>query len=237
MEAAMTPHGSRVATRQEAIVSAEQDVAEDLHQSTRLEGVFESFSAVRTVPRLYVQDGFASPDEVAHILAITSDLAAWSAKGLSVKSDFTGTSFELPVAHDPAVQALTERTYDLLGVRNRVDSTVRFRRYGPGDWHPSHTDTYQISGFHLVATAMITLQGPDEGGETEFPLAAPPVMLPARTGRLAMWLNLLPNGDEDLRASHASLPVEAGDKVTITNFIYAAPRCSLVWRGPARLAG
>ncbi len=139
---------------------AEQVLAGDPPRSCRLEGVFESFSVVRNVPRLYVQDGFASADEVAQILATTSDLAAWTAEGLSVKSDFTGTSFELPVARDPAVQALTERTYELLGVRNRVDSSVRFRRYGPGDWHPSHTDTYQISGFHLVATAMITLQGP-----------------------------------------------------------------------------
>jgi hypothetical protein len=233
----MGQDGSRAVTRQEAIVVAEQYLAGEPPRSSRLEGVFESFSAVRTVPRLFVQDGFASADEVAHILAVTSDLAAWAAKGMSLKSDFTGTSFELPVAHDHVVQALTERTYDLLGVRNRVDSSVRFRRYGPGDWHPSHTDTYQISGFHLVATAMITLQGPDEGGETDFPFASPPVMVPARTGRLAMWLNLLPNGAEDHLSSHASLPVEAGDKVTITNFIYADPGCRLVRHGPAGLAG
>jgi hypothetical protein len=222
---------------EEAIVLSEPDLDGYPPRSSRLEGVFESFSAVRTVPRLYVQDGFASADEVAHILAITSDLGAWAAEGLTVNTDFTGTSFELPVAEDPVVQGLTERTYELLGVRNRVGFSVRFRRYGPGEWHPSHTDTYQISGFHLVATAMITLQGPEEGGETEFPVASPPVLVPARTGRLAMWLNVLPNGADDIRSSHASLPVEAGDKVTITNFIYADPGCSLVRRGPARLAG
>lgn len=236
-EAATGADGSRTVTCQEATVIAERDVAGEGPRSPRLDGVFETFSPVRSVPRLYVQDGFASVDELAHLLDVTSDLAAWTAKGVSVKSDFTGTSFELPVADDPAVQALTGRTYELLGVRNCVDSSVRFRRYGPGEWHPLHTDTYRVAGLHLVATAMITLHGPDEGGETEFPLASPPVMLPARTGRLSMWLNLLPDGADDPRARHASLPVEAGDKVTITNFIYADPGCRLVRRGPAELAG
>jgi hypothetical protein len=228
---------TRAITRQEAIVLTEHVRDVERHRSSRLEGVFEFFSAVRTVPRLFVQDGFASADEVAHVLAITSDLAEWSAKGEYVKSDFTGTSFELPVAQDATVRSLTERTYELLGVRNRVDSSVRFRRYAPGEWHPAHMDIYEIDGFHLVATAMITLQGPDEGGETDFPLASPAVTVPARTGRLAMWLNLLPDGADDPFSSHASLPVEVGDKVTITNFIYADPACGLVRRGPAILAG
>lgn len=214
----------------------EQSAIGDLPPSVQLEGDYESFIAVRTSPRLYVHDGFVSPDEIAHILAITSDLDAWAAAGLIVKRDETGASFELPVAHDPVLRAVTGRTYALLGVENKVDFSVRFRRYGVGEWHPPHTDTYQMGDASLVATAMVILQGPEAGGETEFPWASPPVMVPARTGRLVAWLNHLPSGEEDPLAYHASRAIESGTKITITNFIYADAACRLVTEGPAALA-
>lgn len=214
----------------------EQSATGDRPLSIRLEGEYESFARVRTSPRLFVQDGFVSSQEIAHILAITSDLDAWAAAGLVVKRDETGASFELPVAHDPVLREVTRRTYGLLGVENAVDFSVRFRHYGVGEWHPPHTDSYQMGDAFLVATAMIILLGPEAGGETEFPWASPPIKVPARTGRLVAWLNHLPNGSEDPLAYHASLPIESGRKITITNFIYSDATCRLVQHGPAALA-
>lgn len=196
---------------------------------------FPSWTTIRAIPRLYVMDGFASDAEVERVLALTRDLDAWRESGANVKRDATGASFELPVAADEVLGALVARTYEMLGVENVVNFSVRFRHYRTSESHPLHTDTYEIDGAHLVATALLCLTAPEVGGSTDFPLASPPVRVPYRRGRLVSWLNLLPSGAEDPQASHAGAAVTAGDKITLTNFIYADPQCRLVREGPACL--
>lgn len=198
-------------------------------------GHFPSWTTIRAIPRLYVMDGFASDAEVERVLALTRDLDAWRESGANVKRDATGASFELPVAADEVLGALVARTYEMLGVENVVNFSVRFRHYRTSESHPLHTDTYEIDGAHLVATALLCLTAPEVGGSTDFPLASPPVRVPYRRGRLVSWLNLLPSGAEDPQASHAGAAVTAGDKITLTNFIYADPQCRLVREGPACL--
>ena len=198
-------------------------------------GEFPDWTTVRQTPRLYVVDGFATDAEVDRLLEITRDLDDWRRSGAQVKWDATGASFELPVAADEVLGALVARTYALLGVENAVGFSVRYRHYHPGEAHPLHTDTYEINGAHLVATALLCLTAPEAGGSTDFPLASPPVRLPYRRGRLVSWLNLLPSGAEDPQAAHAGAAVTTGDKITLTNFIYADPQCRLVREGPACL--
>lgn len=198
-------------------------------------GEFPSWTTVRQTPRIYVLDGFASDAEVDRILDITGDLDGWRRNGASVKWDATGASFELPVAADALLGALVARAYALLGVQNAVDSSVRYRHYHTNESHPLHTDVFQIGAFHLVATALLCLTAPEAGGSTDFPLASPPVRVPHRRGRLVSWLNLLPSGAEDPQAAHSAAAVTAGDKITITTFIYADPQCRLVREGPACL--
>jgi hypothetical protein len=180
-------------------------------------------------------DGFATDDEVARVLEITRDLDAWRRGGVAVKHDATGASFELPVDTDEALGSITARTYAALGVDNAVPFTVRYRHYRLSESHPIHTDTFVINGAHLVATALLCLTAPEEGGSTDFPLASPPMRVPYRRGRLVSWLNLLPTGVADPQAAHSAAAVTAGDKITITNFIYADPQCRLVREGPACL--
>ncbi len=198
-------------------------------------GEFPAWTPVRQTPRLYVVDSFASHAEVDRVLAIARDLDAWRRNGATVKWDATGASFELPVAADEVLGALVARTYRMLGVENAAAFSVRYRHYHQGESHPLHTDTYEINGAHLVATALLCLTAPEEGGSTDFPFASPPVRVPYRRGRLVSWLNLLPSGVEDPQAAHSAAAVTAGDKVTITNFIYADPQCRLVREGPACL--
>lgn len=213
----------------------EQQVRHAAPERDVASGHFPVWTAIRGVPRLYVMDGFASDAEVERVLMLTHDLDAWRQSGANVKQDATGASFELPVAADEVLGALVARTYDMLGVVNAVNFSVRFRHYRINDSHPLHTDTYTIHGAHLVATALLCLTEPEEGGSTDFPFASPPVRVQYRRGRMVSWLNLMPDGTEDSHAAHAGAPVTAGDKITLTNFIYADPHCRLVREGPACL--
>jgi hypothetical protein len=214
---------------------AEQSLRRAVAPMETVAGSFPAFTVDRRAPRLYVVDGFASDEEVDHVLELTRDLDEWRRRGVEVKRDTTGASFELPVASDEVVTRIVARTYALLGVENQVDYSVRFRHYHMEESHPLHTDTLEINGAHLVATAILCLIPPEAGGATEFPYAAPPVRVPHRRGRLVSWINLRPDGSVDPQAAHVGGAVTAGDKVTITNFIYAVPRCRLVEQGPACL--
>jgi hypothetical protein len=180
-----------------------------------------ALTALCDSPRLYVLDGFALPDEIAHVLRATADPKALAVRGIRVKHDETGLSCELPVEGDPVLEALVARMQRVLRMDNDAGGTLRFRRYAPGESHPPHIDEYVIGGSHLIATAMLYLTDTESGGETSFPRAQPePVKIASHAGRLAIWFNHAPDGAVDQRSYHEALAVERGEKVTLSNFVY-----------------
>ena len=181
-------------------------------------------SELCTSPRLFVKDDFLSPDEIARLIALTTD-DALEARGVKTKHDFTGLSCEFPVDADPIVGEIVERIQALLGMHNDFGGTLRFRRYAPDEFHPPHIDEYQIGDLFLIATATLYLSDTEAGGETSFPRAKPkPVQVESRSGRLAIWFNHGPDGEVDPASYHEGLPVLSGEKVTLTNFIYKPKR-------------
>ncbi|MDE3154835.1 MAG: 2OG-Fe(II) oxygenase [Acidobacteriota bacterium] len=187
-------------------------------------------------PRLYVADAFASDDEIAHMLAVASDRDDLSRRGVSMKHDTTGFSFEMPVPGDPCLEAYVARLHATVGMTNDFGQTLRFRRYAVGESHPPHLDCYRIDDRYLVATALLYLNDTAAGGETTFPRAVPkPVAVRPRKGRLVVWFNHYPNGLEDPSAWHESTPVTQGEKATLTEFIYKPIEYAAV-RVPAGLA-
>lgn len=174
-------------------------------------------------PRVYVQDDFISFEDIRHVLARYGTREALSALKIDWDANETGLSGELPIADDPVLQRLSERIEEIIGFRcTLTDNTFRFRRYEIGDFHPAHLDRYQISGSHLVATALVYLTDAVQGGETVFPDALPePVAITSKTGRLAIWFNYEGNGDPDERSRHRSEKLVAGEKATLAYFIYA----------------
>lgn len=175
---------------------------------------------LRCEPRLYVARAFASTSELAHLADAGADTSAVLRRGLPTKHDETGFSFELPVGEDPLLAAVVARMYEVVGFDNDAGETVRYRRYGATERHPPHEDAFAIGGSVIVATAMLCVVAPERGGETRFPHADPPIAVAPHVGQLLVWFNHLPNGRLDPRALHESLPVVAGEKVTITCFLY-----------------
>jgi hypothetical protein len=194
------------------------------------------FSTCRTLrerPRIYVMDGFATLEECRHLREVGADAQRLARWGVTTKHDHTGFSFELPLAQDPTAAAISERIGAALGVVNAFPGTLRFRRYAPGEAHPPHTDNFRIDELDLVATALVALDTPEEGGETAFPCADPPLAVAPRAGRLLAWLNNASDGRPDGRAYHEGRPVLRGTKTTVTEFVYAEPgACQLLVRGP-----
>jgi RimK-like ATP-grasp domain/2OG-Fe(II) oxygenase superfamily len=185
----------------------------------------DSRSLVRLAqsPRVYMQDDFVTLDDIQHVLVRYGTREALEACGIHWDKNETGLSGELPLDADPLLAHLAKRIEDLLGFSSALShNTFRFRRYGIGEFHPPHIDTYKIAGKHLVATALIYLTDANRGGETVFPDALPtPVSIVPKTGRLGLWFNHEPNGDIDQRSRHRSEKLVEGDKATLAYFVYA----------------
>lgn len=183
--------------------------------------VFIRFRRIPCEAQIWVADDFVDADEIGELLALVGDGASWGAQ-----HDETGRHFELPIGAHPALGAINRRLDASLGFANAHAETLRFRRYGPGERHDPHLDCFDWGdGTSLVATAMVCLRAPEAGGETRFAAAgAGAVRLAPMAGRVAVWLNYLSDGRPDPASRHQSMPVLAGEKTTLTAFVYADRR-------------
>ena len=161
-------------------------------------------------PHLVRVDDFVAPDEAASLFE------ALEKQPLSVNE--TGRVCEVDSL--PVLEALEGRVAEEVGLTSQV-SSVRYRRYEVGEGHPIHPDEYTIADAHLVATAMLVLVAPEEGGTTEFPFAEPfPVSVVPKRGTLVHWRNVLPNGAPATRSVHRGVPVLCGMKAILLVFFY-----------------
>ena len=77
---------------------------------------------------------------------------------------------------------------------------------------------------YLIATAMLNLDTPDEGGTTDFPYATPPLAVRAVAGELVIWWGCTPDGGLDSLSLHSGGEVARGTKFTATQFFYQPRR-------------
>jgi hypothetical protein len=173
-------------------------------------------------PRLRQLVDWRGADECAALAALARPEALDSA-GIEWARDRTGLHAELPLAHDARLADIAAGMAQVVGVDNALGTTLRLRRYAPGDGHPLHGDQYVIDGHRLVATALLYLETPEAGGETRFPNARPaPVDVAPRAGTLVWWFNYLDDGSPDTHADHQSVDVQRGHKTVLAQFFYRA---------------
>jgi hypothetical protein len=179
-----------------------------------------TIETLSTAPRLHVVDDFVTDGEIEHVLRL-AEHPEQLAPGLVPDRSVAGLSFEMPVGRDEVLNGIRARIAEVLGFGNDLGETFRFRRYVPGEGHPPHTDAYASNGSELIVTALICLVPPSRGGETTFPLAADgPLAVSHRRGRLVLWFNHTPDGQVDTLSTHEGALVEAGEKTTLTAFVY-----------------
>lgn len=89
-------------------------------------------------PRVFFVPNFLTDAEIMHVNSISHPSKARS-RGLRVKEDYTGTSYEQPIDEDPILSRIAARMEHLVGFKNEFGGTFRIRRcawpqQGTGCW-------------------------------------------------------------------------------------------------------
>jgi prolyl 4-hydroxylase len=132
---------------------------------------------------------------------------------------------------DPGVIAIDNRICALLGIDPSHGETLQGQRYEPGQQFKAHHDFFHVSqpywpeqekhGGQRSWTAMIYLNEPEGGGETQFPMAG--IAVSPRKGMLLAWNNMGADGAPNMDSIHAGLPVTAGVKHIVTKWFRERP--------------
>lgn len=179
-------------------------------------------SPLSHAPSLYLINGLCRPQTLDYLLKSIHD-PQWLSAHQRYEDETHGLAYELDTSEDETLAALASDVRLIAGYPEGELSYLRLRFTQAGQGHPPHHDTYDDGQQRLVATVLITLSSPDEGGQTSFPRAQPePVQLAPAPGDALLWFNLDEHGQQDELAWHEGLAVISGQKITLGCFIYAS---------------
>jgi len=127
---------------------------------------------------------------------------------------------------DPVVAQVDNRIAELLGLPLAASEPLQGQRYAPGQQFKPHTDTFEPGGYDFYVhtadtgqrtwTAMIYLNGPEEGGATRFKTIGKTIH--PELGKLLAWNNLLPDGRPNPATLHQGMKVRRGVKYVLTKW-------------------
>ena len=151
-------------------------------------------------------------------------------KGTEQKGFRTSYSCHLN-AWDEDIARIEKRMSEVIGIHNDFAETMQGQRYAVGQEFKAHHDFFHPSqsywekegpsGGQRSWTAMIFLNEPEEGGETEFPkigIGVRPVK-----GMMLMWNNASLDGSLNYDTLHTGTPVKVGVKHIITKWYRQNP--------------
>ena len=118
------------------------------------------------------------------------------------------------------------RMSEVLGIDNGYAETMQGQRYFVGQEFKPHHDFFhpgqeywereKLAGGQRTWTAMIFLNQPEAGGNTEFPELGFGVR--PQAGRMLIWNNIKPDGSLNHKTLHTGTQVTAGVKHIITKW-------------------
>jgi prolyl 4-hydroxylase len=204
-----------------------REVGERLDAHQRVQRI--TFDDVTVPMQVYCYQDFMNPAECREMMrmidadAIPSELYR---SGQQDESDFrTSYSCNLDRWH-PDVLRIDDRICGLTGIDSRCGETLQGQRYAKGQQFKPHHDFFHTnqpywqkerkSGGQRSWTAMVFLNEPRGGGETEFPRLSFKMM--PRTGMLLIWNNMGLDGRPNLNLLHSGNPVTAGTKYIVTKW-------------------
>jgi len=176
---------------------------------------------------LYIVQGFLLPQECTDLIALIDATSRPSTLYQDTHIDGFRTSYsgDLDPFH-PLVQIIEGRICNLMGVDKRCGETLQGQRYGVGQQFKPHHDYFHTSqaywqkekprGGQRSWTAMIYLNEPEGGGETNFPNAG--MCVSPRTAMLVMWNNMDEMGAPNELTLHEGCPVTGGTKYIVTKW-------------------
>lgn len=177
--------------------------------------------------QLYVYQGFLSPGECKGLIDLIDAAAVPSTLYAGTAQAGFRTSYSCHLnCWDPLVSQVEARMSDVLGIDNGYAETMQGQRYSVGQEFKAHHDFFhpgqeywqreRLAGGQRTWTAMIFLDEPEEGGNTEFPELG--VGVRPQAGKMLIWNNATPDGTLNHKTLHTGTPVTAGVKHIITKW-------------------
>lgn len=173
--------------------------------------------------------GRADCREIARV--INSHAVPSTVLGDGVHSEIRSSSTHHFDREDPLNCSLEDYVDELLGISKVFSEPMQGQRYHVGQQYRHHHDFFHGSDQTVAAeaarggqrtwTAMVFLNEPREGGETDFPKLG--LRLTPETGTLVIWNNMRPDGSPNPATLHAALPVKRGIKHVITKWYRQGP--------------
>ena len=155
-------------------------------------------------PILYSARSFLSDVEAEHIISLA-------------KEEFkTGNGiYQVPRNTDHVLQTLYLRAASVFGTKGEeqlLNPKMQLERYKVGEGDAPHFD-WGTGLLNNLATLIIQLNDVESGGEVVFPLGVgdATVHVPKKGSALLLY-NLLEDGNGDMDAQYAALPVEKGER-------------------------
>lgn len=176
--------------------------------------------------QVYVYQGFLSLEECKGLVDIIDATAIPSTLYKGGEASFRTSYTCHPSRSDPLVSRVEARMSEVLGIDNDYSETMQGQRYLVGQEFKPHHDffhpeqeywkTERLTGGQRTWTAMIFLNEPEAGGNTEFPELG--FGMRPQAGRMLIWNNMKPDGTLNYKTLHTGTPVTAGVKHIITKW-------------------
>jgi prolyl 4-hydroxylase len=175
---------------------------------------------------LYFVQGFMTQEECDGLIAVIDGDAHPSTLYAGTEIEGYRTSFSCNLdPHQPLVARIEGRICKLMGIDPRHGETLQGQRYAPGQQFKPHHDFFFTSQAYWQGerksgqrswTAMIYLNEPEAGGETNFPKVG--MCVQPRTAMLVLWNNMNALGAPEDLTLHEGMAVEGGTKYIVTKW-------------------
>jgi len=177
--------------------------------------------------QVYVHQGFLSLEECKGLIDLIDAAAVPSTlfAGTEQAGFRTSSSCHLN-CWDPLVGRVEARMSEVLGIDNGYAETMQGQRYFVGQEFKAHHDFFhpgqeyweheKLAGGQRTWTAMIFLNQPEAGGNTEFPELG--IGVRPQAGMMLIWNNVKPDGSLNHKTLHTGTQVTAGVKHIITKW-------------------
>lgn len=177
--------------------------------------------------QVYLHQGFLSLEECKGLIDMIDAAAVPSTLFAGTEQASFRTSFSCHMnCWDPLVSRVEARMSEVLGINNGYAETMQGQRYSVGQEFKAHHDFFhtgqeywereRLTGGQRTWTAMIFLNQPEAGGNTEFPELG--IGVRPQAGTMLIWNNVKPDGTLNYKTLHTGTQVTAGVKHIITKW-------------------
>jgi prolyl 4-hydroxylase len=212
-------------------------------------------------PRAFLYHNFLSSTEAEHLVNLGEPRVTRSTVvgGESGRVSDIRTSFGtfIPKRFDSVLRTIENRCAEFSGIPVEHQEQMQLLRYRDGQKYSDHTDgLISDNGGKRIATILMFLHEPTEGGETSFVMGKPLAKVKRRieetkaefsdcgyrggkgfavkpkVGDAILFFSFSESGITDNDSMHASCPTLGGTKWTATMWIHERPFDTATWREP-----